>query len=260
MNRRRIPTLVTALVPTLFALSFVPAGAQQNAPATGDLPKGQQLALQNREHRVAQILSVQRPDYWTVMHNGKTIRSWYELAINKHADTLARERAIGELGTAGTPGTFALVELLRASDKDTIESYRSSWDALAVEPGFVRIHAANTLGNMGAVATSPNLAYRMLNDNVMQVRAAASGALAKLHSRNPQVLEALKQVLRSDDYCVWPGAAAALGQVTTNDQQVVQLLNRVANVDPMISGDELGQTCIVNARTEARRALLTVSR
>lgn len=206
------------------------------------------------EHGLGEPQSPQQSNYWTVVYNGKTVRSWYEIVMDKHRDKLQREDAVTQLGHAGSAGIFALTQLLTASDTDSVTSYGSPWSPNAVQPGFVRMHAAEMLGAVKATSSAPELARVMLNDSVADVRVVAAVALSKLGSSDQGVVNALKQVLGGNNYCVWPGAVVALAQVQPRDTQISQLLSRIASKDPMSARDNLSQTCIVNARTEARRA------
>ncbi len=193
-------------------------------------------------------------DLWQVQHKGRTIRQWYDLARNKYAIKLEREDAIAELGTAGQAGGMALRELLKASDQDTVVPYSGQWSAYAVQAGFVRWHAVTVLGRIGttAQAAAPRLAEMMRKDPVVEVRSLAAQALGGIRSRDPAVLQALKEVLKSPDYPVWQPAIFAMGQLWPVDPEALQLLEKVANL-PINSTAPLA---ILNSRVQARTVLL----
>jgi HEAT repeat protein len=193
---------------------------------------------------------------WQVTHKGRTIVEWYNLARDQHAVKLEREGAIQELGKAGQPGAMALWQLLGARDTDTIDP--TAGFGFAVQPGFVRLHAAFAFGGTGRLGlkATPKLAELMRKDPVVGVRRVAAFALGQIGPRDPKVIQALKDVLNSTDYEVWQGAAFALGRVQPRDQETFDLLTRMANIDPdRVPGVGLTtQVLIMNARLEARSA------
>jgi hypothetical protein len=85
----------------------------------------------------------------------------------------------------------------------------------------------------------------------------AAAALAKIGSREPAILLALKKVLRSRDYLVWPNAVQAVGQFHPFDAETLGLLNSLADIDPNgVPGTNSNAIAILNARMAARSCLL----
>ena len=192
-------------------------------------------------------------DPWQVRHNGRTIREWYLRARDKDLIKTDREAAFQELGRAGKPGLMALFELLSASDSELYDPKK--WSPNAVQMGFVRWKAAEAFGNLGSVAqvAAPALSNLMLKDPVADVRIVASMALAKIGSRDPEVIKALKDALRGQDIWIWQGAVSALCKVQPLDQESLDLLNNVGNADPYKLGHNDNEwTAVMRARDAVR--------
>jgi hypothetical protein len=198
-------------------------------------------------------------DQWQVVQDGRTVREWYDRARDPLLIKTERELAFQELAKAGQAGRMALFELLQASDADTVIPYDPRvWRPNSVQAGFVRWKAAEAFGGLGRAGqqAAPQLAEIMLRDPVTDVRAVASGALARIGSRDPDVIGKLKEALRGNDIWVWQGAVYALANAPPLDPESVELLNRIGNADPYkIGRNDSEWAAVMNARQAAREAL-----
>jgi hypothetical protein len=201
----------------------------------------------------------QQGDAWAVSVRGRTVREWYDRAMDKAQLKPNREEAFQVLGQAGIAGATALFQMLQASDQLTVDP--NAGFGISVSKGFVRRMAAATLGGMGQVGlrSAPQLARMMRTDENVDVRATCAIAVGRLGSKDDAVVKSLKDVVRSDDYYVWQGAVFALGRMQPVDVETKELLTRIANADPYKiagTGQDSLWAAVMNARTEARTALL----
>jgi|SRR5271165_3896859 len=188
----------------------------------------------------------------------QTVGECYAMAMDKSQNKLKRENAIAKLPGGGQAGLDALLHLLDASDSDTVTPIRGKAFGVEVSPGFVRFHAAQTLGSMGGKArtAAPRLAQTMISDPIVSVRQASAIAIGNIGSSNQTVIEALKNVLKSHDYFVWQSAVLAIGQIRPEDREAVGLLQALAKMTaPPPRLDFNSQIAVENAIVQAKTVL-----
>ncbi len=127
------------------------------------------------------LIPLQAIDHWQVTVKDRTVREWYNCAMDKQQNKLEREYAFQVLGMAGDSGAFALYEMLHASDQDPDPRF-----GFNVPKYWVRWKAVQTLGTMGPIARKavPGLTLIMNNPSEsVEVRQAAAHAIRLIEAQ-----------------------------------------------------------------------------